>query len=171
MENNNIFIAKTDEDDKVVWSTKKIEMLMDAIEQGIHVKHAPFHEGNPQLRKANINFEYTAEELEELVKCSRDIVYFANKYCTVMTDEGIRQIALRDYQEDMLRHFVSNRFSIVLASRQIGKCLDARTMVNTNKHGYISIIDLYSIVNDKKTTIFRVKYFLYKILKRLSTSK
>jgi hypothetical protein len=121
--NNNIFIPKEESDNKIVWSTAKIEMLMQAIEEGIHVKHAPFHEGNPTLRKANINFDYTNEEISEIKRCSRDIVYFANKYCTVMTDEGIRQIVLRDYQEDMLRHFVANRYSIVLAARQIGKTI------------------------------------------------
>jgi len=42
-----------------------------------------------------------------------------------MTDEGIQQVKLRDYQKDMLRDFQHNRFNIVLASRQMGKTVTA----------------------------------------------
>ena len=51
----------------------------------------------------NIVFNYTPEELKEIKKCATDIVYFANKYCTVMTDEGLKTIKLRPYQEKMLK--------------------------------------------------------------------
>jgi hypothetical protein len=40
-----------------------------------------------------------------------------------MTDEGLQTIQLRDYQYEMLEHFKANRFSICLASRQIGKTI------------------------------------------------
>ena len=42
-----------------------------------------------------------------------------------MTDEGIQQVKLRDYQKQMLRDFQHNRFNIVLASRQMGKTVTA----------------------------------------------
>jgi len=31
----------------------------------------------------------------------QDIVYFAEKYAVVMTDEGIQQVKLRDYQKNV----------------------------------------------------------------------
>ncbi len=105
-----------------VWSSAKVATTLHAIEQGYQVP-SPFYEGKPEWRKGNIVFEYTDHEMEELRKCARDIVYFANKYCHVMTDEGYRQIVLRDYQEDTLRTYQHNRFTIFLSARQTGKTI------------------------------------------------
>jgi len=117
------------------WSSKKVEQLMAAIEDGYKPKSTPFYEGNTNLRKGNIVFEYTDHELREIQKCARDIVYFANNYCTVMTDEGLQTITLRPYQEDMLRQFQDERFNICLASRQVGKCVIFSTEIIVLKNG------------------------------------
>ena len=105
------------------WTSEKVEQLMLALDEGYKPKSTPFYEGNPNLRKGNIVFNYTAEELREIKKCATDIVYFANKYCTVMTDEGLQTIELRPYQERMLKQFQEERFNICLASRQVGKTI------------------------------------------------
>jgi len=105
------------------WTSNKVEQLMLAIDEGYKPKSTPFYEGNPNLRKGNIVFNYTPEELAEIKKCAKDIVYFANKYCTVMTDEGLQTIKLRPYQERMLKQFQEERFNICLASRQVGKTI------------------------------------------------
>ena len=105
------------------WTSDKVEQLMLAIEEGYKPKATPFYEGNPNLRKGNIVFNYTANELKEIKKCATDIVYFANNYCTVMTDHGLQTIKLRPYQEEMLRQFQKERFNICLASRQVGKTI------------------------------------------------
>ena len=105
------------------WTSDKVEQLMLAIEEGYKPKSTPFYEGNPNLRKGNIVFNYTANELKEIKKCATDIVYFANNYCTVMTDYGLQTIKLRPYQEEMLRQFQKERFNICLASRQVGKTI------------------------------------------------
>ena len=94
------------------WSTKKVEQLLASLEEGYKSKTGtPFYENNPDLKKGNIVWEYTEHELGELKKCSQDIMYFANNYCTVMTDEGLQTIVLRDYQEEMLQHFQNSRFT------------------------------------------------------------
>ena len=112
--------------EKLVWSTKSVNDLILAMDQGYRPKVAlPFYEGKQFLRKGNIVFEYTDEEIGELAKCASDIVYFAEKYAVVMTDEGIQQVTLRDYQRDLLRDFQENRFNVVLASRQMGKTVTA----------------------------------------------
>jgi len=50
--------------------------------------------------------EEVLDEVEfELARCATDIVYFAEKYAVVMTDEGIQQVKLREYQKRMLRNF------------------------------------------------------------------
>ena len=47
--------------------------------------------------------------IKEIKRCASDIVYFANNYCTVMTDKGLQTISLRPYQEEMLRQFQKER--------------------------------------------------------------
>jgi hypothetical protein len=105
------------------WSSEKVEQLMIALEEGYKPKSTPFYEGNPNLRKGNIVFNYTPHEIKEIKRCATDIVYFANTYCTVMTDHGLQTIELRPYQEEMLRQFQKERFNVCLASRQIGKTI------------------------------------------------
>ena len=105
------------------WTSKKVEQLMLAIDEGYKPKSTPFYEGNPNLRKGNIVFNYTPDELREIKRCAKDIVYFANTYCTVMTDHGLQTINLRPYQEEMLRQFQAERFNVCLASRQVGKTI------------------------------------------------
>jgi len=106
-----------------IWTSLKVEQLNVAIDDGYKPKSTPFHDGNPNLRKGNIVFEYTQLEISEIKRCAKDIVYFANNYCTVMTDEGLQTIELRGYQEKMLRQFAAERFNICLASRQVGKTI------------------------------------------------
>ena len=126
---DNKWIPKSDSDavaEKLVWSTKSVNDLVLAMDQGYRPKVAlPFYEGKQFLRKGNIVFEYTDEEIAELAKCANDIVYFAQTYAVVMTDEGVQQVELRDYQKQLLRDFQHNRFNVVLASRQMGKTVTA----------------------------------------------
>jgi hypothetical protein len=108
------------------WSTAKVETLVyNAEEHGVDYKDVdnPFHENDPELRKGNILFEYTEWELEEMQKCAADVVYFANKYCHVMTDEGIRQIKLRDYQIQILNQYQFHRKNVFVSPRQSGKTI------------------------------------------------
>jgi hypothetical protein len=108
------------------WSSAKVEKLIyDAEENGVDYKDVdnPFHENDPELRKGNILFEYTEWELEEIRKCAEDVVYFANNYCHVMTDEGIRQISLRDYQIQILNQYQHHRKNVFVSPRQSGKTI------------------------------------------------
>lgn len=105
------------------WTTQKVEQLMIALDDGYKPASTPFYEGNPNLRKGNIVFNYSDQEIQEIKRCAKDIVYFANTYCTVMTDHGLQTITLRPYQEVMLRQFQAERFNVCLASRQIGKTI------------------------------------------------
>ena len=110
-------------ENRFAWDSKKVEQLMTALDEGYKPKSTPFYEGNFNLRKGNIVFDYTKEEIQEIKRCATDIVYFANNYCTVMTDKGLQTITLRPYQENMLRQFQAERFNICLASRQVGKTI------------------------------------------------
>lgn len=108
------------------WSSAKVkELVCDAEENGIDYKDVdnPFHENDPELRKGQILFEYTEWELEEMRRCAEDVVYFANKYCKVMTDDGIQKINLRDYQVQILNQYQSHRKNIFVSPRQSGKTI------------------------------------------------
>lgn len=78
--------------------------------------------GNPNLRAENYNYEYTLDEIKEYIKCKNDPIYFIRKYCKIVhVDLGLVPFDLFDYQENMIKSFVENRDTIVLAARQIGK--------------------------------------------------
>ena len=105
---------------RVVWSTKSLEMAVDALSKGLPLKANPFCGTNTKLLKPNLVYKRTAEEMEDIIRCVKDPIYFASK-CFLMTPEGLQPVTLRDYQEDYLRHLQNNRFSIFLSCRQSGK--------------------------------------------------
>lgn len=71
---------------------------------------------------ANYVHQYTAEEVQEFVKCARDPIYFIKTYMKIMTmDKGLQPFALYDFQEEMINSFHNNRFTITMCSRQVGK--------------------------------------------------
>lgn len=77
---------------------------------------------SPYLKKPNEELEYNPEQLQELQKCSVDPIYFIKNYVKVQHPKrGMIPLILYDYQEDMIRCFQKNQFSICLASRQVGK--------------------------------------------------
>jgi hypothetical protein len=126
---DNVWIPKEESDassERLVWSTKNVNDLLVAMDKGYKPQvRMPFYEGKQNLRKGNIVFEYTDEEITEIAKCAKDIVYFAETYAVVMTDEGVQKVKMRDYQKDLLRSFQDNRFNVVVAARQMGKTVTA----------------------------------------------
>ena len=116
------FASKKEEQEAaVVWSTKSIELAMKAIEEGQGLRLSPFMKKDPNLRKANLLFQYTEEELQEIIKCRKDIIYFAEKYIFLKTEKGLKHIKLRPYQKQLLHNYQHNRWCITLFPRQSGK--------------------------------------------------
>jgi hypothetical protein len=106
-----------------VWSTNKIDAYFEQYSKGEKLGTPPFIDGDIGKKAPNLPFQYTPEELEEFKRCARDVVYFADKYASAMTDEGIQKITLRDYQVRTLADFQNNRYVALLASRQVGKTI------------------------------------------------
>lgn len=78
--------------------------------------------GYDTLRSAGEKIEYTPEQLEELIRCERDIIYFANKYFFIKSiDLGETLIPLREYQKRMLKAMIDNRKCVLLCPRQSAK--------------------------------------------------
>lgn len=116
-----------DKAQEVTWSSKAIGQFDDDVNNGIQRKDNPYYFGNTYLRKPNLLYEYTQEEIDELMKCKNDVNYFANHYAYTMspTTGSLERITLRDYQEDLLHTITDNRFTIILASRQSGKTVSS----------------------------------------------
>lgn len=85
---------------------------------------------NPNLPAVGTQFEYTPEQVQELLKCKSDILHFAEKYFDIVNlDSGKGKIQLYPYQKDALQMIHDNRFNILLFSRQTGKALALDTLV------------------------------------------
>ena len=113
---------------QMIFTTILVDEATDKINDGIVIKRYqnPWLKSEVGLRRAGVSFRMTAHEQSEYVKCALDIHYFTEKYCKVKTEDGsIDNILLRDYQKEMLDSFVNNRFSILMASRQIGKTISS----------------------------------------------
>jgi len=78
--------------------------------------------GNPNLKKANVQQQWTKEELQEYKKCMDSPQYFVESYIMIVSlDEGLVPFKLYDFQKDMIGTFHNNRFTICKLPRQSGK--------------------------------------------------
>lgn len=81
---------------------------------------------NDNIKPVNSVDYITQEEynfrLQELIKCRQDILYFAEKYYTIVNiDRGKELIHLYDKQKELIKCLENNNRVVVLASRQSGK--------------------------------------------------
>lgn len=99
--------------------------------------------------------------LKEFIKCSTDLNYFLENYYKIITlDEGLVQFNPREWQKDVAQKIYNNRFTITLASRQIGKSI------------LVSGILLWYLLfnNDKNIAIIANKFNRAKeIIEKIST--
>jgi hypothetical protein len=78
--------------------------------------------GNPNLKKANVQQQWTKKELQEYKKCMDSPQYFVENYIMIVSlDEGLVPFKLYDFQKDMIGTFHNNRFTICKLPRQSGK--------------------------------------------------
>jgi hypothetical protein len=64
----------------------------------------------------------TREQLrDEIVACGRDPCHFIRKYVKIRhPTRGLIPFALFDYQEDLVKSYLGNRFNVILKARQLG---------------------------------------------------
>ena len=78
--------------------------------------------GNANLKKVGVNISFTEEQAKEFIRCSEDPVYFIKTYVKIVNvDHGLVPFNMWSFQEDMVRDFHANRFSICKMPRQVGK--------------------------------------------------
>lgn len=127
------------------------------------------------VRKPYLTFAMSEEEFEEYIKCKINIHYFAEQYCQIKREDGtIGPMKLRDYQRDIIDLYTKNPRSILMASRQTGKCLIFSTLTSyENSDGIIIKIPiglLYynELKKERKLTLLekiknKLYYFIYKL--------
>lgn len=160
-------------DKKVVFDAKSIERSIEMLYGGEVLKPTenPWHKSEVGLRKKGIVYRMSKEEQIEYIKCATDVHYFVERYCKVKSEDGtVKPIKLRDYQKEILDNFVNKRFNILMASRQVGKCVGFNTEIEIthNNETYICRMGklYYFMVSQKRRLLIseRVKIFLYDIL-------
>ena len=62
--------------------------------------------GNPNLKKANTQTEFSASQVQEFIKCKQDPIYFARNYIKIVSlDEGLVPFKMYDFQEKLISNF------------------------------------------------------------------
>ena len=83
-----------------------------------------------QIKRAFKEMEYTPENIMELKRCMDDPIYFIEKYVKVQhPTKGVVPMELYEYQKEMIDSIHNNKDSVILASRQLGKCFSPNTSV------------------------------------------
>jgi hypothetical protein len=80
------------------------------------------YNGNKSLKPVGYQQQFSPAQKAEYIKCSLDFEYFQAKYIKIMTlDKGYQPFIARDYQKRMTSAIENNRYTIILAPRQVGK--------------------------------------------------
>ena len=78
--------------------------------------------GNPLLKGAYIQQDWTEEQVGEYIRCQQDPLHFVREHIKIVSvDEGLVEFDVRDYQKDMINRFHNERFVICKMARQSGK--------------------------------------------------
>ncbi len=104
-----------------------------------------FYNGNPNLKRAGEAVNYEDWQIEEIKKCIKDPIYFAEKYYKIVQlDKGLTNIELYDYQKKALRILNDHRYTIFLQCRQSGKtttiAIDILHHILFNSHQTVAIL-------------------------------
>jgi hypothetical protein len=80
------------------------------------------YKANPLLKQRGVSIDFTKEQVNEVIRCSKDPEYFLNKYIKVISlDEGIVPFHPYPFQRELVQSFDTNRFTICKLPRQSGK--------------------------------------------------
>ena len=61
------------------------------------------------------------EQIEEIIRCGKDPVYFMKKYCKIQHPaRGLLPFETYPFQDDCVKQFLEHRLNIILKSRQLG---------------------------------------------------
>ena len=108
------FLAETGED---VYLDDPQALGMQKRDQG-----DAFYKRNKDFRRAGCDIPLTSWQIDEIIKCSDDPIYFIETYMSVRTAaKGIKRLMLRPYQKELILAYAKHNRVATNASRQVGK--------------------------------------------------
>lgn len=88
------------------------------------------YHGNINLKPIGYQHTFTTEQLEEILKCQDDPIYFIENYCQIVTlDHGLQYFKLYDCQKKKVKHILDNRKAILMEGRQQGKTITSAACI------------------------------------------
>lgn len=77
---------------------------------------------NQKLKKAFVKIPFTRDQIDEHIRCQKDVVYFIENYVKIVSlDHGLVSFDMYSFQKQMVQTFDEQKFTICLLSRQMGK--------------------------------------------------
>lgn len=105
-----------------LFDTEIVNFIIKKYDEGkaLPLKESPFYKLTMDLRRANLNYNYTKEEIITIHKATR-VFYLSKNYEINFTPESERcKINFLDYQEELIQSMVDNKFISINQSRQMG---------------------------------------------------
>jgi hypothetical protein len=88
------------------------------------------YNGNPNLKQIGTVIQYTQEDIQEIIKCSQDPIYFIETYCKIVSlDRGLIPFKLYDCQKKKVETILGNRKVILMEGRQQGKTITSAACI------------------------------------------
>ena len=93
------------------------------------IKDVPLHlqklyKRRPGLKAAGAKINFSQEQVDEYVRCSKDPIYFIKNYCKIVhIDRGVIPFALYLYQEEFINIINNNSKTVLCTARQVGKTI------------------------------------------------
>lgn len=81
------------------------------------------YNSNPNLKRVGSKINFTQHEIDELIKCKSDPIYFIKNYCKIVSLDSEEPVpfSLFGYQERFITLLHNNRRIISMQPRQMGK--------------------------------------------------
>ena len=88
------------------------------------------YNGNPNLKQIGTVISYTVEQVQEIIKCSQDPIYFIETYCQIVSlDKGLIPFKLYECQKEKVNVILNNRKVILMEGRQQGKTITSAACI------------------------------------------
>jgi hypothetical protein len=97
------------------------------------------------VKSPNAKSYFDAAKAKELVKCAGDPIYFSENYVMIQHPvKGNIPFRLYGFQKNLINAFSNNKYVVALTARQMGKTLQANTIItyNENKVNISSLIPM-----------------------------
>lgn len=88
------------------------------------------YHGNPNLKPIGLPLQFTPEQIQEIVKCQQDPIYFIENFCHIVTlDHGLKLFTLYECQKQKVKVILGNRKVVLMEGRQQGKTITSAACI------------------------------------------